>query len=139
KGRLAIAEAAITTATARLEVAQMELRKAQSLLEYTRLRAPFDGVVTRRNVSQGTAVFAASGAASQPLLVIERTDRVRVNVDVAEQYALRVERGSPATFTLDALPGKIYSGTVARTSGFLDPNHSMRIEIDRADFEIVGF
>ena len=130
-GRLTIARAAITTATAHLEVAHMELRKAESFLQYTKLRAPIDGIVTRRNFRVGDVVFAGSSAVPQPLLVIERTDRVRVIVRVPEQDVLQVEPGSPATVALDVFPGKTYSGTVSRTSGFLDPrDRTMRVEID---------
>jgi RND family efflux transporter MFP subunit len=131
KGRLAIAQAATTTARARLEVAHMELRKAESFFEYTTLRAPIDGIVSRRTFQVGDVVFAGSSAASQPLLVIERTDRVRVIVRVPEQDVLQVEPGSPATVALDVFPGKTFSAKVARTRRVLDPtDRTMRVEID---------
>jgi multidrug efflux pump subunit AcrA (membrane-fusion protein) len=63
--------------------------------------------------------------------VIERTDRVRVIVNVPQQYALRVEPGCPANVELNLFPGKTWSGTVSRTAGFLNPaSLELKVEVD---------
>jgi RND family efflux transporter MFP subunit len=149
------AEADVGAAQARLQVAQAEAAKAQTMRDYTEVPAPFDGVITRRNVDSGHFVQPAGGTA-QPLLVVARTDRVRVCVDVPETEAGWVdgderrqagsekpgdkpgetksgetELGDDATVRVQALGGREFTDHVTRTSWSLDQtNRSLRAEIE---------
>lgn len=133
---LAESEAGVTTAQAgrraaeaRLRVAQADLARAKTMLAYTEIRAPFTGVITRREVDTGHYVQPTQ--TGRPLLVITRCDSVRVFTDVPELEAAMVDPGDPATLRVQALPGRQFEGTITRTSWSLDAaNRSLQAEID---------
>jgi RND family efflux transporter MFP subunit len=129
KAGVAKAAADLVAAEARLRVAQAEHAKAVTLLQYGTIEAPFDGVVTRRNVHTGHLVHA--GPEGEPLLVLMRTDVLRVAADVPEADADLIRPGQPVSIRLPALAGEPLAGKVARTSGSLDvATRTLRVEID---------
>jgi RND family efflux transporter MFP subunit len=133
------AEADAATAAARLKVAQADMKRAETMLAYMEIRAPFDGVVTSRSVDTGHFVQPASGNAARPLLVVAHTDKVRVFVDVPEMEAGFVDTGDQVTLRVQALNGKELEAPVKRTSWSLDEmNRSLRTEVDldNADAEL---
>ena len=79
---------------ARVDVAKSEERRVEAMLGYTKLIAPFDGVITRRNVDPGHLTMP--GAAGEPLFVVARTDLVSITVGVPEADAPFVNTGDPA-------------------------------------------
>jgi RND family efflux transporter MFP subunit len=122
------ARADVDGAAARVGVAEAELQQAQTMSHYTVLRSPFDGVVTSRRVHTGHFV---GGAAGEPLLVLLRTDPVRVTVEIPESEAALVRPGEDATIRVLALPKLKVVGKVTRTSGSLNPNNrTLRVEMD---------
>jgi RND family efflux transporter MFP subunit len=127
------AEADQGAAAARLKVAQADLARAKTMLAYGEIKAPFDGVITMRNVDTGHYVQPAAGG-TKPLLTIARHDQVRVFVDVPEMEAPLVdggEQGDAATITVPSLAGRQFTANVKRTSWSLDSaNRSLRVEID---------
>lgn len=125
------AEADKVAAEARLQVSQADLARAKTMLGYTEIKAPYDGTVTRRMVDTGHYVFPANGATNQPLMVVARTDIVRIFVDVPELEAARVDAGDPAVVRVQALEEKKFEAQVVRTSWtLLESNHTLRAEID---------
>ncbi|MEX1041645.1 MAG: efflux RND transporter periplasmic adaptor subunit [Pirellulaceae bacterium] len=134
KANILQAEADLVAAQANVKVAQAERQRAQTMTEYLEIKAPFDGVITKRMVDTGHYVHPASGSTSTPLLVIDRIDRVRVFVDVPEMDAPWVtggEEGDPALIHVQSLNGEPFSGRVARSGWALDyGNRSLRTEID---------
>jgi RND family efflux transporter MFP subunit len=134
EANIAKAESDVAAAQARQKVAEANLAHTKTMINYLEIKAPFDGVVTRRNVDTGYYVQSTGGA--NPLLVIARNDRVRVFVDIPESEAALVDAGDPATVFVQALRGREVQGTVTRTSWALDPmNRSIRTEIDLANDE----
>jgi RND family efflux transporter MFP subunit len=126
---VAKANADVSVAEARLEVTKADRDHAQALLDYAKVRAPFDGVVTRRNINTGDLVQPASKG--EPLFVVERVDPVRVFVNVPDVDAVWVRDGDAATLRVQGLQGQQFKGTVTRTSGALHPqNRTLRTEID---------
>ncbi|HEX5104792.1 MAG TPA: efflux RND transporter periplasmic adaptor subunit, partial [Pirellulaceae bacterium] len=102
------AEADHDAAKARHKVAAANLAYAQTMLAYAEIKAPYDGVVTQRNVDTGH-YLQPSAVGQRPLLVVARTDQVRIFVDVPELLAGYVnsgEQGDPATVNVQALPGR---------------------------------
>jgi RND family efflux transporter MFP subunit len=127
---VAKAEADRVAAAARLDVAKANLARTTTLLDYTTIKAPYDGVVTRRQIDTGHFVSPPS-AASQPLLVVCRTDVVRIFIDVPELEAEWVNVGDPAVIRVQALGGRTFDAQVTRLAWSLDPaNRSLRTEID---------
>lgn len=125
------AEADEAAARARQKVAEADHARVLALVEYQRIEAPFDGVISERNVDVGHFVQPAEAAQARPLYVLVQTDVVRVFVDVPEVDAVWVDRGDEAALRVPALGGKKFTGSVARTSWTLDPaTRTLRTEID---------
>lgn len=125
------AKADLGAALARQKVAEANRAYTQTMLAYAEVKAPFDGVVTTRNVDTGHYVQPSGGGSSKPLLVVARTDEVRVFIDVPETEAELVDVGDAVVVRIQALGGEEIEGQVTRTSWALDPsNRSLRTEID---------
>jgi multidrug resistance efflux pump len=122
------AAADVDAAKARLEVAKAEVERVDALRGYTKIRSPFDGVVTSRAVSTGDYV---TGNGKAGLFSVARIDPVRVVVRVPEADARLVAVGQKVQVTMQALPGPAATGTVTRTSWSLEPgSRTLRTEID---------
>jgi RND family efflux transporter MFP subunit len=128
---VAKAKADVNVAEARLEVAKADRDHVQTLLQYTKIPAPFDGVVTRRNVNTRDFVQPAAVSKGDSLFVVEKVDPVRVYVTVQELEAVWVRNGDTALIRPQSLPGQEFKGNVTRTSRTLNPqNRTLRTEID---------
>src|SRR5207248_2894488 len=100
------------------------------LLRYTQIPAPFDGVVTQRNVSTGDLVEPPGGRKGEALFVVDQVDPVRVVVNVPEVEAVWVRDGAAAHIRGQGLRGHKISGTVTRTARALHPaTRTLRTEI----------
>ncbi len=122
------AVADLEASKARLEVSKAEVGRVEALREYTRIKAPFDGIVTHRAVNTGTYV---TGGDKIALFSVARIDPVRVVVQVSEADAGLVTTGQKVQVTLQAVPGPVTGGTVTRTSWSLEPrSRTLRTEID---------
>lgn len=125
-------EVDVRLAQARVEVARAESNRLQALLSYTKLRAPFDGVITRRRVDTGHLLQPASGTkVEDAVFTVVRLDKVRVFVEVPETDAALVRDGAEAQVVVQALKGAAFVGKVSRTSWALEPGtRTLRTEID---------
>jgi RND family efflux transporter MFP subunit len=122
----------IAAAQETAEAARQAVQSVTQMEGYLRVIAPFDGVVTERNVHPGTLVGPNSGpAATTPMVRVEDNDRLRLVVPVPEAYTAGVTRGGTMTFTVPAYPGQTFSGTVARIAQALDvKTRTMAVELD---------
>lgn len=122
----------IAAAQQTAEAARQALQSITQMEGYLRVTAPFDGVVTERNVHPGTLVGPNSGpAATTPMVRVEHNDRLRLVVPVPEAYTAGVTRGGTMTFTVPAYPGQTFSGTVARIAQAVDvKTRTMAVELD---------
>ena len=124
----------VAVAAARLEVARKNRDQAQTMLDYRKITAPFDGVVTQRNVDTGHFVQPATGPKEEPLFIVMRTDIMRIRVEVPEADADWVSNGTPARIRIPALKAYEIVGKVARTSWSLDRTaRTLLAEIDVRD------
>jgi RND family efflux transporter MFP subunit len=124
------AGADVSAARAKVDVARADAARSEAMLSYAKIRAPFDGVVTRRKVNRGDFV-QPSGGKGDWLFTIARLDPVRIVVTVPEADAALVRDRAPVRLTIPALRGAVREGTVARTSWDLDPgSRTLRTEID---------
>jgi RND family efflux transporter MFP subunit len=98
-------------------VAQANLARVEKMKAYQVVTAPFNGVITLRNIDSGALVN--NGATL--LFRIAQTGTLRTYVNVPQSYADSVHRGDPAVLTVSNLPGQRFAGTVARTADALDP------------------
>jgi RND family efflux transporter MFP subunit len=125
------ADADLAAAAARTAVAEATAKEVHARVGYTRITAPFDGIVTARNVHTGHFVQPPGGGPGQPLFVVARLDTVRVLVDVPESAAAKAVPGAKAVVRLPALGNEEFAGAVARTAGVVSPDtRTLRAEID---------
>jgi HlyD family secretion protein len=131
---IAKANADRATAEARLAVAKADLARAETMLGYTVITAPYDGVVTQRSIDTGHFVQPANGSGARPLLQVARTDKVRVYIEVPEMEAGLVDAGDMVTLRVQALPDAKLKAPITRTSWSLDAgNRALRAEVDIAN------
>ena len=105
----------------------------ETMKGYLSVTAPFAGVITERNVHPG-ALVGPSIRDAHPMLVLQQLSRLRLVVDVPEQYAPQVRNGDTVSFRANALPGQVYSGVISRSSMSLSSNYrSETVEIDVAN------
>ena len=122
----------LDAARGRLEVAQAQLARIQTLLAYARITAPFSGTITARYVDPGAFIPVASASSQQSAAIVSLMDfsRVRIQVPVPENDAHRIRPGNKAMITTPALPGRGFTAAVTRISYALDPvSHTMLAEI----------
>ncbi|MFL5339745.1 MAG: efflux RND transporter periplasmic adaptor subunit [Gemmataceae bacterium] len=121
------AVADIAAAEAQVDVSKAEAGRVQALVSYTKIRAPYDGVVVRRHVNTGDFLRGETGK-GVGIFTVARLNPVRVVVAVSEADAALIDEQSEAT--LDVL-GRSIKGKVARTSWALEPgSRTLRAEID---------
>jgi RND family efflux transporter MFP subunit len=127
------AQADVYAAEAKARVAQANLSLLKTMMNYREIKAPYAGVITQRLVDTGSFVQPASDQ-SKPLLVMARTDLLRVRVDVPEMEAGFVdsgENGDDASITIQALAKPAIKSKVIRSSWSLDAsNRSLRTEME---------
>ena len=112
-------------------VAQANLEKSEVRLAFATIRAPFDGVVTQRNFFPGDFIRSANQGGNEPLLTVQRVDKMRMIVAVPDRDVPFVDVGAAVEVEIDALPGKKWLAKVSRIAGFEDPRtRTMRVEID---------
>jgi RND family efflux transporter MFP subunit len=110
-------EKAILVAKGNIAAAQANLGRLNELQGYQRVRAPFDGVITVRNVDAGALVNGGSTL----LFRIGQTGRLRIYVNIPQADAPSVHPGMTAKLNIPDLPSREFIGTVTRTANSLDP------------------
>lgn len=95
------------------------VKRLKALQGFTRLTAPFDGVVTSRSAQIG-ALVVAGNAAAQPLFTVSDTHRMRIYVRVPQGYSASVRAGMTATLLLPEYPGRTFNATLTRSAGAVD-------------------
>jgi HlyD family secretion protein len=139
------AEVAVETASAELKVAESEEKRFEALVGYLVMPAPFDGIITVRNANTFDFVLPRSGdptampssphlapgGRAAPIYVVDRTDIIRVFVDIPEHDADYVHVGCPASVDIRAFRDEAIPAAVTRTSWALNvKSRTLRAEID---------
>jgi RND family efflux transporter MFP subunit len=137
---LEVAQRAVDGDRARLEAMSGSAEAAKSALKsiaeiegYLQVRAPFDGVVTERNVHPGSLVGPAASASgtATPMLRVEKTNKLRLVVPVPEKYVAGMTVGTKVEFSVPAFPTQAFSGTIARIAHSVDvKTRTMPVELD---------
>ncbi len=124
--------AQVEAASKNVQGARDALRSVTQLESYLEIRAPFDGVVTLRNLHPGALVGPASGqAGAQPIVQIENLGRLRIVVPVPEAYVAGVQERQEVTFSVPAYPGKTFHAPIARISHDINQKtRTMQVELD---------
>lgn len=127
---LETAQARLRSDSASVLGEQANYRALTKLRDYLIVRAPFDGIITERNVHPGALV--GSGAKQEgPMLVLQQQNRLRLVADVPETYSVGLREGSAVRFTVNAMPSRTFTGKISRRSGSMNQQfRSETVEID---------
>jgi len=122
----------VQSAESNVAAAREALRSVTQLESYLNINAPFDGVVTTRNLHPGALVGPASGQSGAiPIVQIVDTDHLRLVVPVPEAYVGQMQVGQQVAFTVPAYPGHAFHSPIARISHDVDLNsRTMPVELD---------
>jgi RND family efflux transporter MFP subunit len=117
-------------AQANLASAEANTLRLRNLQGFNKVVAPFDGVVTSRNIDVGDLVDAGNGGVGKALFRVAQIDPLRLYVFVPQVYAQQVRVGDAVTVTLPGHQGEEYRGTIARTARAIDTGtRTMQVEI----------
>jgi RND family efflux transporter MFP subunit len=123
-------EAAVAVAEANIRAQQALLQVLLQQKAYQRVVAPFDGVVTRRNIDNGSLV-QADAAGGMPMFTVMHSDVIRVQTYVPQDQAFGLQKGVGATVRVPEMPGVEFRGTVSRVASALQPGtRTLLTEID---------
>jgi membrane fusion protein, multidrug efflux system len=114
-----------------IKAAQAQAQSVKDLQQYLTIKAPFDGIITERNVHPGALVGAGAAAMGTPLLRLHQVSRLRLVVAVPEALVGAIVKGARVPFTVPAYPGETFFGTLSLLAHDLDEKtRSMAVELD---------
>ena len=128
-----IAKQDVDVADATARAAQHMLEQRRTWLDYTKVRAPYDGILTARFADPGAMIQVATASATQavPLFTIMDLSTLRFYLNVPQEDASFVQRGTPATIVLKTPVEKRIEAAVTRSTMSLDPaTRTMLVEVD---------
>jgi HlyD family secretion protein len=124
------AKAGVSLAQANVQAQQATVDRLRTLTDFELVKAPFEGVVTRRNVEQGDLVNADAGSGT-PMFTVDRDNVLRVSVDVPQSAASSIRNGLEAKVTIPQMPNQAFTGAVARSSvALLSASRTLTTEVD---------
>jgi len=115
-----------------VESAQANVKRLQDAQAFEKVYAPFDGVITARNTDIGQLIDSgSSGGTSRELFHIAALNRLRVYVNVPQLDSPEIRPGLSADLVLGEFPGRIFKGSVVRSSGAIDnTSRTLLTEVD---------
>ncbi len=126
---LSSAAAKVLADSAVCNAQKAEWRLQQTMIDYLQVRAPFDGIITERNVHPGALVSAA--VKDKPMLELKQVDHLRLQVDVPEAIAISLHEKDTLFFSTSTAPGKKIAAVLSRKSMNMNTQfRSERIEAD---------
>ncbi|MGD1088518.1 MAG: efflux RND transporter periplasmic adaptor subunit [Verrucomicrobiota bacterium] len=131
----------LTTAAA-IAGAKADVEKYQTLVSYTQITAPFDGVVTRRYADPGTLIQAGTSSDTQAMPLVRVSDNYRLRLDfpVTVDYVKDVQPGDSVEVRVESLNGKTFTGRISRFTHDVDDNTRTmitEIEVPNPNLELV--
>ncbi|HXB07969.1 MAG TPA: efflux RND transporter periplasmic adaptor subunit [Puia sp.] len=117
---LELADAKMSSDSANLAAARSHYRQSTDLQGYLEVRAPFDGVISSRNIYPGAYAGPAGKGSFIPLMTLQQQHRLRLSVAVPEAATAYFHDGEDIRFTVQTLPGHVFTAAVTRMAGALD-------------------
>jgi len=122
---------AVHTAEAAVQAGTATVQRLAEQQRFEHVTAPFDGVVTQRNVDVGALITAGSSSSTTSLFALAQNDVLRVYVNVPQPYVNDIQVGRPAQIRTRSLPGRTFNGSIARSASALDlSTRTMLTEVD---------
>jgi RND family efflux transporter MFP subunit len=114
-----------------MEGEQANCRAIDAIKNYLTVVAPFDGIITERNVHPGALVGPGVKTDDKAMLVLEQEDKLRLIVSIPEVFSNQIDRNTLVSFRVGAIPGQEFKGRINRSSGSLNMKfRSETVEID---------
>jgi len=134
EAQVEVAKSTVAAQQQQMDVARAEQLHYTSLADYSRITAPFDGIVTWRYADTGALIQAGtSNAGSMPVVKVAQVSVLRLRIPVPESLAAYVRDGDAADVGVQAT-GDHFTGKVVRTTGALDrATRSLQVEVDVAN------
>ncbi|WP_035348766.1 efflux RND transporter periplasmic adaptor subunit [Edaphobacter aggregans] len=121
----------VEAAKANIAAGEANVRSLTEQASFSHVVAPFDGVILSRGIDRGSLISSGSQTGVTEMFTIGQADRVRVFANVPQASAVGLTNGHVAQVTFRELPGKVYTGVVARTSQSIDPStRTLLVEVD---------
>jgi RND family efflux transporter MFP subunit len=115
-----------------VDASQANVKQLEALQSFERIYAPFDGIITARNTDVGALIDSGSaGGVKTDMFHLSQVDRLRVYVNVPEEYSQATTAGLKAELTLAEFPGRQFTGTLVRTSEAINyATRTLTAEVD---------
>jgi len=128
---LELARAKMMADSAMVQGEMANYRGREASRNYLTVQAPFNGVITERNVHPGALVGPNIKADDRPMLVLEEEAKLRLVVNIPEVYSNQLRGKSTISFKVSTMPGRVFTGNISRSSGSLNTRfRSEAVEID---------
>jgi len=125
------AESRDSDTSAAIAAAKAEVEKYQTLLDYTKITAPFDGVVTRRYTDPGSMIQAGTASQALPLLRLSDNYHLRLDFPVSVDYVQTIRVGDPVDVHIESLGDKTFTGKISRFTDRVDETtRTMTVEME---------
>ncbi len=136
------AEAKDRTTFAAIAAAKADVEKYKTLVDYTHITAPFDGVITKRYADPGALIQAGTASETQSLPLVRVSDNylLRLDVPVDLCYVKDIHVGDPVEVEVESLGGKTYNGTITRSTLRVDDatrTMTTEVEVPNPNLELV--
>lgn len=129
----------IASAKRNSDLAQMQAAKADyeansTIAQYLTIRAPFDGVISARNVNLGAYIGPAGKGSELPIFTLQEQKHLRLVIEIPEAYKSFIKLNEVVKFTVKAFPDQVFSAKIARRAGVMDKTlRSEHVELDVAN------
>ncbi len=123
---------ALAATKAEVDVSRAEIAKLQTMMKYSRIVAPFSGIITRRYADPGALIQAGISSSTQtlPLVRLSQNNRLRLDIPISVSYVSRIDLGGPVEIHVDSC-AKSFSGKIARSTRKVDTaTRTMDVEVD---------
>lgn len=114
------AQANINAAQKAVEANQANLRRLEELKSFSKITAPFDGLITYRVIDVGTLINSGNGGPDREIFRVAQIQTIRIFVNVPQTYAPLVRAGQTAELRIQELPGQVFAATVKGTTNSVD-------------------
>lgn len=123
--------ATLTSTEADVLSAEKNVARLKDIQKFQKIYAPFDGIITKRDIDIGSLINSGGTATPQELFRIAQIDTIRFFVDVPQNFFRQIKDGLPAKVSIKEFPGIAFDGHVARYAKALDPTaRTLRTEVD---------
>jgi RND family efflux transporter MFP subunit len=132
---------ALAAAKAEVDVTAAELDKLRTMLKYSRITAPFPGVITKRYADPGALIQAGTSSSAQgsAMVRLSQNDRLRLDIPISVSYVSRVNVGDPVEVRVGSCE-KTFTGAIARSTRKVETaTRTMEVEVDvpNADLKLI--